>query len=181
MTSFRKCPVSRQRRSSIVTVIPPFKGGGGNWINLSARLQETMAVTCLRAKPWCLNLVMLAHLRPMLELLLFLTLLWFESRRGVSLRLALLLRLALRLDARCGVIVRIAMRTPPLRVISVRVARLQAEQRQQMRVQSRSSDQLHAVVQRKNRRVKVLQFVLQIEDELLPAQTVETVDVQEGA
>ena len=35
ITSLRNCPLSRHCRSSIVTVIPPFNGGGGNWINLS--------------------------------------------------------------------------------------------------------------------------------------------------
>lgn len=35
ITSLRNCPLSRHCRSSIVTVIPPFSGGGGNWINLS--------------------------------------------------------------------------------------------------------------------------------------------------
>lgn len=35
ITSLRYFPLSRHCRSSIVTVIPPFNGGGGNWINLS--------------------------------------------------------------------------------------------------------------------------------------------------
>lgn len=35
MTSLRYCPASRHFRSSMVTVIPPFSGGGGNCINLN--------------------------------------------------------------------------------------------------------------------------------------------------
>lgn len=35
ITSLRNWPLSRHCRSSMVTVIPPFSGGGGNWINLS--------------------------------------------------------------------------------------------------------------------------------------------------
>lgn len=36
MTSLRNSPLSRQARSSLVTVIRPLQGGAGYWINLKA-------------------------------------------------------------------------------------------------------------------------------------------------
>lgn len=42
ITSLRNWPLSRHCRSSIVTVIPPFNGGGGNWINLSRDRRATI-------------------------------------------------------------------------------------------------------------------------------------------
>lgn len=40
MTSLRKVPLSRQAKSSLVTVMRPLQGGGGYWINLEVRRQK---------------------------------------------------------------------------------------------------------------------------------------------
>lgn len=40
MTSLRKTPLSRQAKSSLVTVMRPLQGGGGYWINLEVGRQK---------------------------------------------------------------------------------------------------------------------------------------------
>lgn len=40
MTSLMKTPLSKQAKSSLVTVMRPLQGGGGYWINLEVRREK---------------------------------------------------------------------------------------------------------------------------------------------
>lgn len=50
MTSLRNSPLSKHSRSSVVTVMAPLDGGGGNWINLRFKQQVNKISTGIRFK-----------------------------------------------------------------------------------------------------------------------------------
>lgn len=51
MTSLMKTPLSKQAKSSLVTVMRPLQGGGGYWINLEVRREKVSRAGATLSRP----------------------------------------------------------------------------------------------------------------------------------
>lgn len=127
----------------------------------------------------------MTHLRGKLEFLFFLLLLWFDwclwvwFRRCLQPQYCLCLWLYLQWYEWYGIRVCIRIWTV-LVCVKSSLSALQAEQRQQVRVQSSSSNQVYAIIQRKNRSVevfKITHYVCIMRKDGFFGKTVEAVDI----